>query len=177
MKANCDSGVGDVCGDGMIEFGNKENMINTKKYHMTYRPMVITAYHHSDATALNRGIALILHPDLCDHLISQKWRLPQRSLLQQFRVNLDWCAMLYAREFVFNGHHQWFCHLRLDSSPQYAKNLLARRAGQDIIFWKSPVRCARCVSYPKQVSQSSRVFPYWSCVFFFLHKLARCAFI
>lgn len=32
--------------------------------------------------------------------------------------------MLYAREFVFNGDQQWFCHLRLDSSPQYAKNYL-----------------------------------------------------
>ena len=32
--------------------------------------------------------------------------------------------MLYAREFVFNGDSQWFCHLRLDSSPQYAKNYL-----------------------------------------------------
>ena len=32
--------------------------------------------------------------------------------------------MLYAREFYFSGDHQWFCHLRLDSSPQFAKNYL-----------------------------------------------------
>ena len=27
-------------------------------------------------------------------------------------------------EFYFSGDHQWFCHLRLDSSPQLAKNYL-----------------------------------------------------
>ena len=32
--------------------------------------------------------------------------------------------MLYAREFYFSGDQQWFCHLRLDSSPQFAKNYL-----------------------------------------------------
>ena len=37
---------------------------------------------------------------------------------------MDWASMLYAREFYFNGDHQWFCHLRLDSSPQFAKNYL-----------------------------------------------------
>ena len=32
--------------------------------------------------------------------------------------------MLYARECVFNASSKRFAHLRLDSSPQFAKNYL-----------------------------------------------------
>ena len=42
----------------------------------------------------------------------------------EFRINIDWASMLYAREFVFTEKEWWIGHLRLDSSPQFAKNYL-----------------------------------------------------
>ena len=83
-------------------------------------------------------MSLILHPDLSEHLknqarclnldiqccLTQTWRLPQRSVMQTFKVNVDWCSMLYCREFVYTADRTWYGHLRLDSSPQYCKNYL-----------------------------------------------------
>ena len=52
-------------------------------------------------------------------------RVPQKSVLYEFRQCVDYCSMLWAREHLFHSSLQpWFTHLRLDSSPQYARNYL-----------------------------------------------------
>ena len=50
--------------------------------------------------------------------------MPRHSTLYKYRVDLDLCSMLFARRFRFAVAQSWFCHLRLDSSPQYNKDYL-----------------------------------------------------
>lgn len=68
-----------------------------------------------------------LHPELSEHLLRDTLRMPRKTILYDFRLNIDYCSMLYAREFVFTkggGGSEWFTHFRLDSSPQFARNYL-----------------------------------------------------
>ena len=54
-------------------------------------------------------------------------RMPRKTTLYDFRLNVDFCCMLYAREYVFTpggAGVDWFTHFRLDSSPQFARNYL-----------------------------------------------------
>lgn len=72
-----------------------------------------------------RSLSISLHEDLVKHLKDQTLRLPKRTALYDFRLNVDWASMLWARQFVFNKDNvEWRAHLRLDSSPQFNRNYL-----------------------------------------------------
>lgn len=72
-----------------------------------------------------RSLSLTLHADVADHMVRQGIRLPKRTLLYEYRMNVDWVAMLWARDHVFAADGvKWHCHLRIDSSPQWGKNYL-----------------------------------------------------
>ena len=77
------------------------------------------------AARLLRSLSLCLEPDLAQHLIQAGLKVPKKSTLYQFRQNVDYCSMLWAREHLFAASlPEWHTHLRLDSSPQYARNYL-----------------------------------------------------
>lgn len=71
-----------------------------------------------------RSMSLVLHPDLADHMKAQPIRLPKKTLLYGFRLNIDFASMLWAREHLFNSDAEFRTHLRLDSSPQFNRNYL-----------------------------------------------------
>ena len=54
--------------------------------------------------------------------------MPQRSSLYNYRLYVDYCSMLYARDHVFptgpSADIEWCTHFRLDSSPQFGRNYL-----------------------------------------------------
>lgn len=69
-------------------------------------------------------MTIALHPDLAQHISSQTLRLPQKSALYDFRLSIDFCSVLYARDHVFNAEAEYTLHLRLDSSPQFNRNYM-----------------------------------------------------
>ena len=71
-----------------------------------------------------RSMSLVLHPDMAAHVSSQPIRIPRKSMLYEFRLNIDYVSMLWARQFLFNAHDDFRMHLRLDSSPQFNRNYL-----------------------------------------------------
>ena len=91
-------------------------------------------------------------PRFASVLACQKWKLPKRTLLHTFRVNLDWAAILYVRDHVYTEQTEWYGHLRLDSSPQFAKNYLLAELDK--------------VSFPAGKPDLSDLFP--GCLSFFL---------
>ena len=71
--------------------------------------------------------SFVLHMFVTSRLMDkpwETWKLPSRRLMGEFRINIDWASMLYARQHIFSEAEPWFGHLRLDSSPQFAKNYL-----------------------------------------------------
>lgn len=56
--------------------------------------------------------------------VNKDINVPRHSTLYKYRVDLDLCSMLFARKFRFPVHLSWYCHLRLDSSPQFNKDYL-----------------------------------------------------
>ena len=81
------------------------------------------------ATVVKQSLSVCLHEDLYAHLSKWQLRLPKKSVLYDWRRNIDFCCMLYAREFVFPvvpaGAVGARCtHFRLDSSPQFSRDYL-----------------------------------------------------
>lgn len=67
---------------------------------------------------------LVMEPELVQHFKDQI-AMPKRSLLFNYRLYVDYCCMLWAREFVFSASlPDWHTHFRLDSSPQFGRNYL-----------------------------------------------------
>lgn len=74
-------------------------------------------------TVVRQSLSIALDPDLADHL-SAGLRMPRKSALYQYRQSVDFCCMLWARKHLFSNDLRWISHVRLDSSPQYARNYL-----------------------------------------------------
>ena len=71
-----------------------------------------------------RSLHIALDPDIAEH-VTVGLRMPRKTTLYQFRQNVDYCSMLWARKHLFAaGLPRWVSHLRLDSSPQFARNYL-----------------------------------------------------
>ena len=49
-------------------------------------------------------------------------RLPARRTIQDFAVTADFCSMLWCRKHLMNSTCSWRIHIRIDSSPQYARD-------------------------------------------------------
>ena len=67
---------------------------------------------------------MVLHADMVAHVNHQGIRLPRKTLLYGFRLNIDYACMLWAREHLFHEDLEFRTHLRLDSSPQFNRNYL-----------------------------------------------------
>ena len=77
------------------------------------------------ADGLPRSLSICLDDDLASHVLAGDFRMPKKSILYQFRQNVDFCSMLWARRHLFSSDlPPWHTHLRLDSSPQFARNYL-----------------------------------------------------
>lgn len=83
-------------------------------------------------------MAISLHPELAHHLSIQKLRLPQKSAIYDFRLAVDFCSMLYARDHVFNADAEYTLHLRLDSSPQFNRNYMVGEVDRVCLSAVSP---------------------------------------
>ena len=65
---------------------------------------------------------MVLHEDLSAHLAQWPLRMPRKSALYDWRRNIDFASMLFARQFVFPPDGSWCTHFRLDSSPQFSRD-------------------------------------------------------
>ena len=81
---------------------------------------------------VKEALSLIAHNELVCHLLSQPWSVPRKSLLYQYRVDIDLASMLFARAYWLRLDVSWCCHIRLDSSPQFGRDYLM--AEMDIIY-------------------------------------------
>lgn len=75
---------------------------------------------------LPRALDVVAHPELAQHFKHYGFKFPSRSSLYTYRLYVDYCTMLWARDYVFSESlpDPWWTHFRLDSSPQYGRNYL-----------------------------------------------------
>ena len=58
--------------------------------------------------------------------------VPKKTALYFYRISLDLCSMLWARRHRFNLDRPFYCHLRLDASPQFGRDYCMAEA--DLIY-------------------------------------------
>ena len=88
---------------------------------------------------VRQSLSLAVHPDLKDHLLSQGLRLPKRSTIYHFRVDLEYCSLLWARDHLWVPNIDWILHFRTDSSPQFSRNYLVAEADRVSLECVSPL--------------------------------------
>ena len=83
---------------------------------------------------------LVMQPELVEHF-RDRVSMPKRSLLFDYRLYVDYCCMLWAREHVFASDlPDWHTHFRLDSSPQFGRNYLVGELDRICLKRVSPTK-------------------------------------
>jgi hypothetical protein len=75
-------------------------------------------------SAVRQSISISVQPELKDHILLQGLQLPSRSVIYRYTVDLEFCSILWARDFFWVPDMDWVLHFRTDSSPQFARNYL-----------------------------------------------------
>jgi hypothetical protein len=63
-------------------------------------------------------------------------KIPKKTMLYKYRIDLDLASMLWARKHIFSlSGSPWYIHCRLDASPQFGTDYFMTEC--DIIYPKS----------------------------------------
>ena len=69
--------------------------------------------------------------------------VPSKTTLYRYRIDIDLASMLFARTHRFALKIAWFCHCRVDSSPQYGRDYFMSECD---LFYPCGVRTWKDVS-------------------------------